>query len=181
MNTPSAVSLQSGREIEISIDQRYRRELSEDWLRMVADCALEVALPPGQTGQMSLLVSGDATVQRLNREYRGLDEVTDVLSFSPSHPGHWEGGGSLKADGLPFILPPDQLPVLGDVAISYPQARRQARARNEPVPKELALLLIHGVLHLVGYDHREPEETALMQAQELAALSAAFQDRTQNR
>jgi len=153
---------------------------------MVVDCALRVALAPHEPGQLSLLVTDDVTVRQLNREYRGLDEVTDVLSFSTSHPGHWEGQveapeenylkpGAPEGSGeLPFVLPPDELPMLGDVVISYTQAQRQAQARKESLSKEVALLIIHGVLHLVGYDHVEPDETAVMQAKEQAALSLVF-------
>ena len=74
-----------------------------------------------------------------------------------------------------FILPPEELPPLGEVIVSYPQTLRQAEQRGEPVERELALLLVHGVLHLVGHDHLEPEETELMQARERAALAEVFQ------
>jgi len=183
------LAVEAFRKIDISIDEPFSQELSEGWLGMVVDCALQVALPPDAPGQVSLLVADDATVRDLNREYRGLDEVTDVLSFSTSHPGHWEGEAEapddryLKpglpevGDGLPFVLPPDELPILGDIVVSYPQAQRQASARHPDgsgLARELTLLIIHGVLHLVGHDHLEPEETALMQAKEQAALSLAL-------
>ena len=173
---------QPPRKIDISIDAAFRRELSRRRLLTVVDRALEVALPPNQTGQLSLSVTDDATVQELNREFRGMDESTDVLSFSPSYPGHWEGGGEAPRhppgsplgteDDVPFVLPPDQLPIIGDVVISYPQALRQAQAHNQDVDGEVALLIVHGVLHLVGYDHVEPEDAGLMQAKEQAALAA---------
>jgi len=134
---------------------------------------------------VSLVVSDDATLQRLNREFRGLNELTDVLSFSGSAPGSWEGDGAAPGDrylqpggeDLLFVIPPDEAPPLGEVIISYPQARRQALERGEPVGRELALLIVHGVLHLVGHDHLEPEETARMKAQEAAALQSIFQVR----
>lgn len=127
---------------------------------------------------MSLLVTGDDTVRRLNRDYRGVDEVTDVLSFSSSYSGRWEGDGEAPNDpnatpnnnDLPFILPPGQLPPLGEVIISYPQANRQALERGQPLDQEIALLIIHGVLHLAGQDHLDPQEEARMQAKERAAL-----------
>lgn len=143
-------------------------------------------MAPDELGQVSVLVADDATIRELNREYRGLDEVTDVLSFSTSHPGHWEDeaeapddrylkpGVLAGGDELLFVLPPDEPPMLGDIVVSYPQAQRQAQARKEPVAREVALLVIHGVLHLVGHDHVEPEETAVMQAKEQAALLLAF-------
>ena len=224
------MTAQVGRQIYISVSEDFRQDLSEDWLEQALRLALSEALLPDEPCQVSLLVTDDATVQELNRDYRGLDEVTDVLSFSATHCGHWEGiaepppasiesmaesmaepvaatgpmgtigtigsieiveateAGALDPgpeafpafapdDWPDFILPPDELPPLGEVIISYPQTRRQALALDRPVDQELALLIVHGVLHLVGHDHLEPEETARMQAREQAALSALFQVR----
>ena len=125
------------------------------------------------------MITGDETVQDLNRRFRGLDEVTDVLSFSAEHSGHW--GGEDEEDGfllqdpddtvMPgFILPSEEPPPLGEVIISLPQTQRQADERNVPLESELALLIVHGVLHLVGYDHLEPEDLERMQSKERAAL-----------
>ena len=237
------MTAQVGRQIYISVSEDFRQDLSEDWLEQALRLALSEALLPDEPCQVSLLVTDDATVQELNRDYRGLDEVTDVLSFSATHCGHWEGiaepppasiesmaesmaepmaesmaepvaatgpmgtictigsieiveateAGAAEAGALDsgpeafpafapddwpdFILPPDELPPLGEVIISYPQTRRQALALDRPVDQELALLIVHGVLHLVGHDHLEPEGTARMQAREQAALSALFQVR----
>ena len=233
------MTAQVGRQIYISVSEDFRQDLSEDWLEQALRLALSEALLPDEPCQVSLLVTDDATVQELNRDYRGLDEVTDVLSFSATHSGHWEGiaepppasiesmaesmaestaepmpttgpmgtigtigsieigeaaeAGAAEAgpsdsgpeafpafapdDWPDFVLPPDELPPLGEVIISYPQTRRQALALDRPVDQELALLIVHGVLHLVGHDHLEPEETARMQAREQAALSALFQVR----
>jgi probable rRNA maturation factor len=161
------------------VAEPFETLVSEEWLRMVLECALRVALSAEQTGQVGLLIADDETVRELNRVYRGLDEVTDVLSFSATHAGHWEGdtppAGEAELHFPEFILPPDELPPLGEVIVSYPQTLRQAAQRGEPVERELALLLVHGVLHLVGHDHLEPEETELMQARERAALAEVFQ------
>ena len=173
---------QAARQLYISVAEDFQAELSEAWLERALRLALEQALPPETPGQVSLLVTDDATVRELNRRYRGLDEVTDVLSFSATHQGHWEGDAEPPQDSGPdsaedwpdFILPPEELPPLGEVIISYPQTRRQAGELNRPVARELALLIVHGVLHLVGYDHEEPAETARMQAREQAALTAIF-------
>jgi probable rRNA maturation factor len=182
-------SPQPDRQIDVSIETPFQGELSERWLVGVTAEALRVAFPDDAPCQVSLVVAGDEMLQRLNREFRGLNEVTDVLSFSASAPGRWEGDGEapgdryLKPGGeeLPFVTPPGEAPPLGEVIISYPQARRQALERGEPVGRELALLIVHGVLHLVGHDHVEPEETARMKAKEAAALQAVFQVRTPNK
>ena len=171
-------------EIDISVDEPYQQELSEVWLRTVMEAALVEALPQGEPAQVGLVVTDDKTVQELNRQFRGLDEVTDVLSFSASHSGHWEGDPqesdeaspeSVNSEELNFVLPPGEPSPLGEVIISFPQTIRQAQERNGPVEQELALLIIHGVLHLVGYDHMEPEDEAQMQAKARSALAAVSQ------
>ena len=171
-------------EIDISVDEPYQQELSEVWLRTVMEAALVEALPVGEPAQVGLVVTDDKTVQELNRQFRGLDEVTDVLSFSASHSGHWEGDPqesdeaspeSVDSEELNFVLPPGEPSPLGEVIISFPQTIRQAQERNGLVEQELALLIIHGVLHLVGYDHMEPEDETQMRAKERSALAAVSQ------
>ncbi len=172
---------QSEREILITIADEFRDEVSETWLEHVLSIALDFALDPGEPGQISLLLTDDDTVRELNHHYRGLDETTDVLSFSLIHQGHWEGedGPYIGPDEVwpDFMLPPNELPPLGEVIISYPQTCRQALDLERPIERELALLAVHGVLHLVGHDHLEPEETARMQALEQEALARIFADR----
>ncbi len=158
----------------VSIDEPYEGEIDAAWLESVARAGLAAAGVVAET-EVSLLITGDDTVRALNAEYRGRDETTDVLSFSAEHPGHWEGEGD-GPEGLPdgggFVLPPGALPPLGEIIISWPQAQRQAAERGGSPMRELALLVIHGALHLVGYDHAEPEEAALMQAREREALKS---------
>jgi probable rRNA maturation factor len=125
---------------------------------------------------MGLVIADDATLQRLNMEYRGADEVTDVLSFAWDHAGHWEGEDEPAAQTEEDLFWPadatltqDYYPV-GEVIVSYPQAQRQAQAREADTDQELALLIVHGILHLAGFDHMEPEEEAQMKAKETEAL-----------
>jgi probable rRNA maturation factor len=97
---------------------------------------------------LSILLSDDAHLQQLNRDFRGYDQTTDVLSF---------------ADGTDL---PDIGLYLGDIAISVPQAQRQAVQNKHELIAELRLLVVHGVLHLLGHDHAEDEEkTVMWQAQ----------------
>ena len=86
---------------------------------------------------MSLLLVGDRAMRGLNRRYRGKDRSTDVLSFA-FREGVWGG------------LRPE---LLGDIVISVPAAERQARDAGTPVAEELERLIVHGLLHLLGYDH----------------------------
>lgn len=80
--------------------------------------------------EVSVLFCGDRRMRGLNRRYRGKDRSTDVLAF-PAGPG----------------------PLLGDIVVSVPYARRQARRRGEPSSREVDRLVVHGFLHLLGYDH----------------------------
>lgn len=104
---------------------------------------------------LSLLFAGDRLMRRLNRQYRRKDATTDVLAFPVP-----------EAAGPPSGL-------LGDVVISLPQAARQARTHGLSVNRELAQLLIHGILHLLGYDHeRSHGEARRMRRKERAVLRA---------
>ncbi len=102
--------------------------------------------------ELSLLLVSDAVMRQLNRDWRGKDRPTDVLSFAQA-----EGDGGAPAE------------LLGDVVISLDTARRQAAERAASLTSELDRLLIHGVLHLLGYDHeRSPVEARRMQRRERA-------------
>jgi probable rRNA maturation factor len=99
-------------------------------------------------------LTGDENLREYNNRYRGLDEPTDVLAFAareqPTDPR--------------FQPPPGTEDWLGDIVISVPTARRQAKAAGHPVNDEMRLLAVHGFLHLLGYDHAEPAEEAAMTA-----------------
>ena len=175
-----------GLQVLVSVDEPYEGEIGSAWLEDVARAGLAAAGIAGEA-EVSLLITGDETVRALNAEYRGLDETTDVLSFSTEHHGHWEGegdgptdsrflgsdetGGNVEEEG-DFVLPPGMPRPLGEIIVSWPQAQRQAGEHGVSPVQELAHLVVHGALHLVGYDHVEPEETALMQAREQEALTA---------
>ncbi len=107
--------------------------------------------------ELSVVVTDDARVRELNRRYRNTDAPTDVLSF-----------GMNEADG--FITPPGSVAQLGEIVISYPTAARQAAVAGHSVDEELAHLLVHGVLHLLGHDHVAAEEARAMHAREEALL-----------
>ncbi|MGB6837727.1 MAG: rRNA maturation RNase YbeY [Dehalococcoidia bacterium] len=110
--------------------------------------------------ELGLVITDDDTLRDLNRRYRGMNEPTDVLSF-----------GLESAE--PFVSPPDGVQRLGEVIVSFPAAERQAREAGYPLEAELAHLVVHGVLHLLGYDHQQPEEAQAMRAREEALLGGA--------
>ena len=147
-------------------------------VRRVAECALAVGAP-SSSGGLSVVIADDETVRDLNRRHRGLDETTDVLSFSFTHQGEYHGDGpsvSRWPEDADFVLPPGEGAGLGEVVVSYPQAVRQARESGHALERELGLLVCHGVLHLLGYDHEEPEEEALMREKEEAVLARVLGD-----
>jgi probable rRNA maturation factor len=147
-------------EIEISVGEKFRGVVDQGWARGIAQAVLkaEGVAPPYE---VSLVFTDSETVKQLNRDYRGVDETTDVLAFYML---------PQKAVDDSFTLPPDGVTRLGEVIVSYPQAIEQAREQGHSTEKELALLVIHGILHLLGYDHEEPEGEAKMRAREKELL-----------
>ena len=104
--------------------------------------ALDAGAPENR-GEVTVMLVDDASIRRLNRRYRGKDRTTDVLAFDV-------GDGKDREE--PF----------GDVVVSVETARRQAREYGAPLVEELQRLLVHGTLHLCGYDHHERREAARM-------------------
>jgi probable rRNA maturation factor len=108
---------------------------------------------------LTIVLTSTEHIQELNRDYLGEDRPTDVLSFPED------------------LTDPDTgRPYLGDVIISYPQAQEQAMAAGHPVSEELLLLVVHGVLHLLGHDHTEPEEEERMWAIQASVLKTLGAD-----
>lgn len=112
--------------------------------------------------ELSLVIADDDTVHGLNRTYRGVDRTTDVIAFALSQ--------ETCREAEAFVMPPDAVIHLGEVIISYPQAKRQAEEQHHSIQCELELLVAHGVLHLVGYDHELPKDRKKMRALEAEAL-----------
>ena len=164
---------------EVSDDQGESAGDAE-WYDAAVRHGLAQVVTPETRGQIGLLLTDDETVRRLNREHRGIDRATDVLSFSFEHWGHWEGDDDApRADdaNLPeWPMHDAEPPPLGDIVVSVPQAARQAESQGVPLQRELALLIVHGALHLLGHDHYEDDEREAMQALERAALSGLFGD-----
>jgi len=120
------------------------RPISPRRLRERAD--LMLASLGRSRAELSILLCDDAVIHELNRDYRGVDRPTDVLAFAMS-----EGEGA--------ELSPD---LLGDVVVSLPTAAKQAHASGKTISSEVTMLVAHGLLHLLGYDHRDAEEERVM-------------------
>ena len=142
-------------DILVSIDPRYARDITSDFLTSVARLTLE--MEKAASCQLSVVLTDDEEVRALNREYGGEDKSTDVLSFS-------------LREGEAFVTP-DETDRLGEVVLSYETAKRQAEEAGHHLDDELAHLLVHGVLHLLGYDHAEDAEEAEMRSRERRVLT----------
>jgi len=149
-------------EINVLIDEGFEGYLEVDWLRGMVEQVL-VAQDAGTRVEMGLVIANQERVQQLNRSYRGRDEPTDVLAFSTME--------EIDAELPPFAQPPDGVLHLGEVIISYPQAVIQAEEHRHSVKREIAILIIHGVLHLLGYEHDKPELETQMKSREEEILS----------
>jgi probable rRNA maturation factor len=116
---------------------------------------------------VSLTFVRDAAMRELNREHRGKDAPTDVLSFPIFAPGAFDRSGAtrpLPPTGTAVLGEPERM--LGDIVVSVDTAARQAAEYDAPLEREVQRLLIHAVLHLAGHDHLEPGERAVMEAEE---------------
>ena len=131
-------------QIFVQIDEQFRKNVAESLLRAAVQVALRAC---GQAdGSLSVLVVDDSVVQRHNRDYRNRDAPTDVLSFAARE------GSQLPSDA-PAELAAELDAELGDLLLAFPYATRQARKYGHSLAAELQLLVVHGTLHLVGYDH----------------------------
>ena len=113
-------------------------------------------------GELSVILADDAYIQKLNREYRGLDQPTDVLSFAMVE----EQPGTPTFDPSQMELPE----LLGDIFISVERAMGQAENYGHSLEREICYLAVHGLLHLLGFDHHEPKATEEMRQAEEAIL-----------
>ena len=157
--------------IAIAADEVTAPALDEAAISALVETALQLA-GAVEGAEVSVVLSDDATVRQLNRDYRGVDAPTDVLSFGLSDLAQPAGDDEPDADG--FVLPPAEAEglLLGEVIVSHETALRQASEHDRTPAHELAHLIVHGVLHLLGHDHAEQEEERTMRAAEDAALTA---------
>ena len=148
--------------INLQIAEDLEQALPEGALPLLGDKALyeraaEAAVRfanPEQEAELTILLTGDEQVRELNRQYREIDASTDVLSFP---------AGDIDPDSGNLYL--------GDLVISLPRALSQAETEGHPAQEELRLLVVHGVLHLLGYDHADEQEQAEMWAAQREILS----------
>lgn len=147
-------------QIDIRAEGEFRALVDKGWVRKIVRQVLK-AEGVASSYEVSLVFTDAESVQELNRDYRGVDEPTDVLAFYMLRQ---------KEPDSSFALPPDGITRLGEVVVSYPQGVAQAKQQGHSTERELALLVIHGILHLLGYNHEEPEQEEKMRARERQLL-----------
>lgn len=141
-------------DITIQIEESFQPELEPHLITQAARATLEyvtqmptiaLKVPVVETPSLSIVITDSEQVQQLNQEYRGVDAPTDVLSFEntpdPDFPDFDDPGGDY----------------LGDIIIAFPIAQTQAAAAGHNTQAEIMLLTVHGLLHLLGFDHDSPE------------------------
>ncbi|RMD52964.1 MAG: rRNA maturation RNase YbeY [Nitrospirae bacterium] len=138
--------------MKVYIRNRQRR-IDIDYRRIERKAAEVLKLLGKEDASLSILIVGDYGMRKLNKEFRGISKTTDVLSFDVSIPG----------------IPSN---ILGDVVINAAMAEREANKRGTNLYEEMEHLLIHGVLHILGYDHNEPEEAKKMENREKEIMDA---------
>lgn len=131
--------------LSVAVSRRVKAPVGDAWIRRAIAAALKADRQRGSR-EVSVAFVGDPEMTRLNAKYRGKRKTTDVLSFGDD--GAWPGRGGEK--------------VLGDLVISMPQVLRQAKAAKKPLRAEIALMLVHGTLHLLGYDHETLKDEHVM-------------------
>lgn len=149
-------------DVEVQIAPAFTGILSAEPLQRVAQTVLHLE---GVYGQATLVITNDEGIQALNRNFLGRDTPTDVLAFSA------------RESAEDFITAPEAGSYLGDVIVSYPRAAVQAEELGHSVEQELCLLIIHGMLHLLGYDHESENGKAVMWTRQRAILAQCMNDR----
>ena len=153
-------------DISVAVMDEFEDDVCDLWLEGVCRMVLE---QEDVRQAVSLVIADDKTVRSLNSEYRGLDKTTDVLSFAYDNEGEYYGEGEAPSEWSvdeEFVLPPGESAGLGEVIVSYPQAVRQAEEARHSVKQELAHLISHGILHLMGHDHMDDEDEREMNTKE---------------
>ena len=145
-----------------------KQRLNQKYLDKITEKTLENAKFK-KSVEISLVITGEKRIRSLNKKYRGIDNATDVLSF-----GNDAVNKTAKNKTVKFVNPPDGVARLGEIFICYSQAVKQAKQKKHSVKKEMTVLLIHGILHLLGYEHKENYEKSEMKIRETEILNKLF-------
>ncbi|ATY84441.1 rRNA maturation RNase YbeY [Kyrpidia spormannii] len=147
--------------VAVWVEQERDAQGVPDVERLIAAVLEEAASREGvEAAEVSVVLVDDERIHELNRDYRGVDRPTDVLSFAMR-----------EGEGEP-VQTEEGRELLGDIVISVETAERQANQYGHSLRRELAFLAVHGFLHLLGYDHQSPEQERVMFGKQEEVLSA---------
>jgi probable rRNA maturation factor len=155
--------------LDISLDADEDWDSSTDWARLaetaaraaIAESAFPGLAKAARPVELSIVLTSDAEVQALNAQWRGKDKPTNVLSFTQAEADELEGAD--EPDGPELML--------GDIVLARETCAREAAEKALPLPDHAAHLLVHGTLHLLGYDHMDDGSAEDMEAREVRALA----------
>jgi len=149
--------------INIKIKRSLLFPHKKQWLKSIITVVLGEEHIAGSM-EINCVITDDENIHRFNRRYRGIDGPTDVLSFALTEQSN-------SSDSIEFPSLPGVPGKFGDIMISYPRAAAQARKLGHSVEEEITLLLVHGTLHLLGYDHQTAGEAKKMKKREKEIIS----------
>ncbi|ATO50725.1 MULTISPECIES: rRNA maturation RNase YbeY [Brevibacillus] len=139
--------------LTIEIVNEQDEEITQEHQQLIEECLQKAAQFEEITGEVVITLVNNERIHELNRDYRGVDRPTDVLSFALNEEG--EGDMEIFVEESEFDDYPN---MLGDIIISIPRTKEQAQDYGHSFERELGFLAVHGFLHLIGYDHGTPEE-----------------------
>ncbi|PCN44410.1 rRNA maturation RNase YbeY [Brevibacillus laterosporus] len=139
--------------LTIEIINEQDEEITQEHQQLIENCLQKAAQFEEIKGEVVITLVNNERIHELNRDYRGVDRPTDVLSFALNEEG--EGDMEIFVEESEFDDYPN---MLGDIIISIPRTKEQAQDYGHSFERELGFLAVHGFLHLIGYDHGTPEE-----------------------
>ena len=145
-------------EVLVTADCWQAEPGAEAVIHRAIEAAAEIVDADTADAELAVMLTDDAGIRTLNRNWRGIDKPTNVLSFPALQPVGARG-------------PDDAPPMLGDIAIAYETMRREADEEAKPFEHHLSHLAVHGFLHLVGYDHENNDDAEAMEALEREVLA----------
>jgi len=156
-----------GIQLKPGLDSPYDRK----WLKFIISTSLALE-DVQQPYEINLLVTDNSTIHKLNKKYRRIDRPTDVLSFAYAEPYS-------TTENIEFIAPQEDVNYLGEIVVSYPYIMEQAGKYAGSVEDELTLIIVHGVLHLLGYNHETAADAKKMRLRERSITSQITKMRKQ--
>ena len=144
---------------------------TEQLAKLVIEKVLDIEACPFET-EVSILLTDNEGIKRYNKEFRGIEKDTDVLSFPNLDYDSPSDFSCVEGNEIDFINPESNEIILGDIIISINKVYSQAEEYGHTLKREFAFLIVHSMLHLLGYDHMDEEDAAIMEPKQEAILNS---------